>query len=155
MKLIIALTLCSILIAPVYAGSHPGPDRQALEAEIHATFDASLQLHQNKDLDGLVNRFTPDGTIKMPRQPMIAGHEALRAHYERSLQSEVLTFDYSILNLDFSEAGDMAVMTVEFNATMSTPDGPANSSATILIVKKRIDGAWKIYAESLIPGPAF
>lgn len=155
MKPIISLAMCSALIAPVYAGSHPGPDRQALEAEIHATFDASLQLHQNKDLDGLVNRFTPEGTIKMPGRPMIVGHDALHAHYERSLQSEVLAFDYSIHSLNFSEAGDMAVMTVEFNATMSTPDGPANSSATILMVKKKVDGAWKIFAESLIPGPAF
>jgi len=150
-----AAIISIFLLSPMIAVSGPGIDRQALEKEIHSTFEASLEMHQNKDLEGLVSRFTPGGTIKMPGQPMIVGHDALRKHYERSLQTEVLSFDYSIHRLDFSEAGDMAVLTVEFHATVATPDGSANSSATILMVKKKVDGAWKIHAESLVPGPAF
>jgi len=155
MKLISAAVISISLLFPMTAASSSGIDRQALEKKIDATFEASLELHKNKDLEGLVNRFTRDGTIKIPGQPMISGHDALRDHYKRSLQREVLSFDYSIHNLDFSEASDMAVLTVEFHATVATPDGSANSSATILMAKKKVDGAWKIHAESLVPGPAF
>lgn len=155
MKLIGAVPIFITLMFPMIAVSNSGIDRQVLEKEIRSAFEASLELHENKDLEGLVNRFTPDGTIKMPGQPMVVGHDALRKYYERSLQTEVLSFDYSILYLDFSEGGDMAVLTVEFHATVATPAGSANSNATILMVKKKVDGAWKIHAESLVPGPAF
>ncbi len=155
MKLVNVCAIFLIWLFSMNAASSSGVDRQALKEEIHSTFEASLELHQSRDLDGLVNRFTPDGTIKMPGQPMIVGHDALRKHYERSLQTELLSFDYSILNLDFSEHGDMAVLTVEFEATLATPDGSANSKATVLMVKKKVDDAWKVVAESLIPGPAF
>lgn len=69
------------------------------------------------------------------------------------LQSDITSFDSSIVALEFSDAGDVAVLVMEFRATLSTPEGMVNNGGSILVVLRELEGAWTVLAESVSAGP--
>jgi len=132
------------------------PDYEKLTTEVYEMFDIkeNLSMYENRDIDGLVNRFTNDGSLKVTGAPRISGHDALRKHYDAIAgpQSDV-DFNYSIVGLDLSEAGDMASVSIEFLMSSSAPGKSFRNSGVILMVLKRVDDHWEIFAENMSPGP--
>lgn len=113
-----------------------------------------MQLHQNNDFDGLANRFTPNGSLKMPGAPRITGHDALRKHYADeecvgTPQPDEVDFKFAFISVDISDSGDMALVISEFDISSLDPGGTFNDSGVILMVLKRVDDEWKIFAENV------
>lgn len=132
------------------------PDYDKLTAEVHDLFDINktLLMYENRDIDGLVNRFTKDGSLKVPGAPRISGHDALWKHYDAIAGPQPdVDFNSSIVGLDISEAGDMASVSIEFLMSSSAPGNSFRNSGVILNVLKRVEGKWKIFAENMSSGP--
>lgn len=149
----IFLILMIVVVMAAHADSTAQSDHQALADEVQEMLRASMELHQRNDHEGMARRFTPDGYLKLPGQPMISGHEALSRHYATVLKSDIISFDSSIVTQEFSQSGDVGILIMEFQATFSGADGPVDSSGVILMVLKKVEGAWKIFAESVSAGP--
>jgi uncharacterized protein (TIGR02246 family) len=128
-------------------------DHAALEAEVHAMFTHSMEVFRNKDLEGMVDRFTENGSLKIPNAPLISGRDAIRANYERTLQLEDFNLDLSVLDVKVSEAGDMAYAQAEFAVSFTTPGGPFSDKGITLMVLERQNNSWKIASENLSSGP--
>ena len=154
MKILVSIVLLSLMHLAVATTQTDAPDREQLKAEVYQMLQSGMGLFENRDFDGLARRFTPDGSLKMPGAPMISGHDALNSHYARSVeQFSGLDFDFAARSLDLSEAGDVAVLIMEFRTRSSNPEDASESSGVILMVLKRVNEEWKIFAESVSAGP--
>lgn len=129
------------------------PDYDKLEAEVRNIFPYSLALFKKKDLDGLVDRFTKNATLKNPNTPITVGIEAIRESYKGALKLEGFKLELNIIKVDISEAGDMAYTLLEFFSSYQTSNGSSHNSGTSLIVLKRVDNVWKIAAETMSATP--
>jgi ketosteroid isomerase-like protein len=129
------------------------PDFQKLDAEVREMFTWSMELFQNNDLDGLVDRFTEDGTLKITGATLIEGKEALRSNYEKNLELEEFNIDLQVLKVDIAEKGDMASAIAEYSVSFITPGGPFKDKGITLMVLKRENDKWKIAAENLSSNP--
>lgn len=128
----------------------PSPiDYAVLEQELKDIFELSQQLFQSKDVDGLVDRFTDDGVLKIPGRPAIIGREALRANYEGTVALDGFELVIKPIVVKLSENGDMAYAVADFSVSFNTPDGVFNESGTSQVVFVRQDDRWKIAAENL------
>ena len=128
-------------------------DLAKLKAEVIEMLSYSMELFKRKDVEGLVGRFTIDGTLKIPDAPLISGIEALRGNYQGMMQLEEFDINLKIIKADIAEAGDLAYALADFTVSFQTPGGPFNDSGVTLLVFKRENNAWKIAAENLSSGP--
>jgi ketosteroid isomerase-like protein len=127
------------------AGSDP-------RAEITEVFSKTVQMFADKDLDGLVNRFVAEGSIKLPNTPLVKGHEALRAYYSGTLQLRDFTLSIEPFEMNFSSDGEVAWVLANFAVSFTTPGGPFSDGGVSLLVFQLVDGKWKIAAECLSSG---
>ena len=156
MKTVIYIVLFSLIQLSAAFAQTNTPDYEKLTAEVHELFDINknLPMYEKRDIDGLVNRFTKDGSLKVPGAPRILGHDALWKHYDAIAGPQPnVEFNYSIVGLDISEAGDMAAVSIEFLMSSSAPGSSFRNSGVILMVLKRVEGEWKIFAENVSSGP--
>jgi len=155
MKSLISSLFMVLLFVSVAFSQTNTPNYDKLKAEVYEMYQRNMQLYQNNDYDGLAKRFTPDGSLKMPDTPLITGHDALRKHYmgEETPQPGEVDFKFAFISLDITEAGDMAVVMSKFDISSLDPDGTFNDSGVILMILKRVDDTWKIFAENVSSGP--
>jgi ketosteroid isomerase-like protein len=153
--LFIALMLCSTASFGNNIPNQPAAhSHNHLDAELNELFAQSVRLFNSKDLDGLVNRFVSDGSLKLPNNELVEGHEGLRNFYTGTLQLENFNIELQPFKIQISEGGDMAWALANFKVSFDTPGGPFNDAGVSLLVFKREDGQWKIAAENLSSGPA-
>jgi ketosteroid isomerase-like protein len=126
-------------------------DYAGLEQEIREVFDMSRQLFQNKDVGGLVDRFTEDGVLKLPGRPAVVGHEALRLSYEGTVMLENFELAIKPYVIKISENGDMAYVLAEYAVAFDTPEGLFYEHGISQITFLHVGGRWKIAAENLSP----
>lgn len=124
-------------------------DREQLKAEIEEVFVLTQHLLREKDVEGLVQRFTADGKLKLPQSPLIEGHAALRENYKATTELEDFNLSISTLNIEIGESGDMAFVLGEFTVFFNTPGGPFQDSGYSLLTLVRENNQWKIAAEVL------
>ena len=149
----ITAILILFLITPACTHRTEKPDLAVLEAQVKDMFTLSMRLFEEKNLDGLVDRFTSDGTLKLPDAPVVKGHEALRNNYTGVIQLENFSIQLNPYHIEISETGDMAYALADFQVSFNTPGGPFSDQGTTLMVFKRVNGEWKIAAENLSSGP--
>lgn len=130
------------------------PDFQKLDAEVREMFTMSMELFQTNNLDGLVDRFTEDGILKITGAPLIEGKDALRSNYERNLELEEFNIELQVLKVDIAEKGDMASALAEYSVSFITPGGPFKDNGITLMVLKRVNDTWKIASENLSSNPS-
>jgi ketosteroid isomerase-like protein len=121
--------------------------------EVDELFEKTKTMMAAKDVEGLVNRFTTNGKLKLPVSPLIQGHDALRENYSATTELEDFKLDISTLEVEISEAGDMAYVVGEFNVSFNTPQGLVQDSGITLLTLVREDNNWKIAAEVLSSMP--
>jgi len=85
-------------------------------------------------------------------------YKTLRKHYSGEAgastpQPEDVDFKFAFVSVDISEAGDMAAVIAEFDISSLAPGGTFNDSGVILMVLRRVDNEWKIFAENVSSGP--
>lgn len=129
------------------------PDYDKLKTEVNDLLTYSMQVFAEKDLEGMVGRFTADGSLKIPNTPLLTGTDAIRAYYAGTIQLENLDLQIATQRVDVSEAGDMAYVMGTFAISFNTPGGPFSDGGNSLLVLVREDGVWKIAAECLSSSP--
>ncbi len=128
-------------------------DNKQLKAEIEEIFVLTQTLIKEKDVEGLVQRFTANGTLKLPMSPLMQGHDALRENYKNTTELEDFNLNISTLNVEISEAGDMASVLGEFAVSFNTPGGSFQDNGYSLLTMVRENNQWKIAAEVLSSMP--
>ena len=83
-------------------------NHEQLTREVDELFENTKTMMAAKDVEGLVNRFTENGKLKLPVAPFIQGHDALRENYAANTQMEDFKLDIKTLEIKISEMGDMA-----------------------------------------------
>lgn len=129
------------------------PDYEKLKAEANDLLNYSMQVFAEKDLEGLVGRFTPDASLKIPNNPLLTGTGAIREFYSGTVQMEDLNLQIAMQQVEVAEAGDMAYVLGTFAISFNTPGGPFSDSGNTLLVLVRETDTWKIAAEYLSSGP--
>jgi ketosteroid isomerase-like protein len=158
MKPIASHPILTVLFLPAFLlfGCTPmaeeEPDYAKLEQEAREMFSYSMELFDARNLDALVARFTADGLLKLPNTPPVAGHDALRAYYGRTIQLENFKLVLHPTKVEVAKAGDMAYALAGFEVSFNTPAGPFADHGNSLMVLKREGDAWKIVAETLSSG---
>jgi len=150
-RLILILILSTSLF--MYNGCSSEPDVQKLESEIHDLLRVTVEMFNNKDLDGLVNRFTEDGSLKITDNPVVTGHEALKENYKNNLHLENFKIKLDPKKIDISKTGDMAYVLSDYAVSFDIPVGKFQDEGKSLIVLKRVNDKWKIAAENLSSNP--
>lgn len=128
-------------------------NHEQLTREVDELFENTKTMMAAKDVEGLVNRFTPNGKLKLPVSPLIQGHDALRENYNTTTELEDFQLDIRTLEVEISEAGDMASVLGEFSVSFNTPQGPFQDSGYSLFTMVRENNQWKIAAEVLSSMP--
>jgi len=67
------LILILSFVLLVNTGCESETDFKKLESEIHKLINDSETMFQEKNLEGLVNRFTSDGTLKITNNTIVRG----------------------------------------------------------------------------------
>lgn len=128
-------------------------DKGQLKAEIDDLFELTYTLFKEKDIDGLVDRFIPNGTLKLPISPLIQGHDALRENYQSTSKLEGFNLTINTLDVEISDLGDMAYVVGEFIVSFNTPQGLYEDTGITLMVLVRENNSWKIASEVLSSMP--
>lgn len=73
MKTVIYIVFFSFIQLSAAFAQTNTPDYNKLTTEVYEMFDINenLRMYENRDIDGLVNRFTKDGSLKVPGAPRI------------------------------------------------------------------------------------
>jgi len=129
-------------------------DNAQLEQEVYQLLTHSEALFEHRDLEGLVDRFIPDGSIKLRGNALVQGHEALNAFYANTIQLEDFKLELQPVSVSISKAGDMAWLMAGFSVSFNSPGGPFADQGISLMVLHRVNGVWKIAAENLSSGPS-
>ncbi|WP_291114234.1 YybH family protein [Flavobacterium sp. UBA6135] len=119
------------------------------ERAVIAFQDSFIKLFQDKDVPKLVNRFTKDGSLKVPNNPILMGHEALTGNYTFVTSMENFSLQLKLISISVAKAGDMAYTLNDYEVGFDTPNGPFSEKGKSLIVYEKINGEWKIAHENL------
>ena len=151
--LLLIFTACNNSPSPETKTSEEKVNHEQLTREVDELFENTKTMMAAKDVEGLVNRFTPNGKLKLPVSPLIQGHDALRENYNTTTELEDFQLDIRTLEVEISEAGDMASVLGEFFVSFNTPQGPFQDSGYSLFTMVRENNQWKIAAEVLSSMP--
>jgi len=153
-SLTLILSISLVLSSCVDKVIQQTPDYLKLENEVREVFSNSIQLFEDKDLDGLVNRFTKDASLKLPGAPLIKGHDALRENYAGTISLENFSISLDVTQVVIAECGDMAWAQAAFEVSFITPGGPFKDQGVTLMTLTRENDMWKIVSENLSSGPS-
>jgi|GEM_PF-3483580 len=164
MKIMTKLILPVLLLLFMFScNNNPCPEPQAhkkevvdserLKAEIEELFVLTKKLMKEKDVEGLVKRFTANGKLKLPQSQHIQGHDALRENYKTTTELEDFKLDINTLNVEISEGGDMTSVLGEFTVSFNTPQGMIQDTGITLLTLVRENNRWKIASEVLSSMP--
>jgi uncharacterized protein (TIGR02246 family) len=94
--------------------------------------------------DALAALYTADGVFMRENLPAVVGSEALRAAYRQAFATLKVDLGFAIQETEV--AGDMAWLRAVSKGRIKTLSTgvEADESYNILVVFRRIDGAWKI-----------
>lgn len=149
------LTITTFLLLMSLSSScteRPATDPEEARQEIIDIFVRSEQMFEQKDVEALVDRFTPDGMLRLPGARMLIGTEQLRENYAVLTQYEDFRLKVDVTRVDIAQAADMAYVLADYSVTFQTPGGPFTDQGQGLITMKRIDKEWKIAAKFLSSG---
>lgn len=128
-------------------------NHEQLTREVDELFENTKTMMSAKDVEGLVNRFTANGKLKLPVSPLIQGHYALRENYKSTTELEDFNLDIKTLEVEISKSGDMAYVVGEFSVSFNTPQGMIQDTGVTLLALVRENNCWKIAAEVLSSMP--
>lgn len=153
-SLLFIITACNITPCPeTDVQQNEAVNHEQLTREVDELFERTKTMMADQDVEGLVNRFTADGKLKLPLSPLIQGHDALRENYRANTELEDFKLAITTIEVEISEAGDMAYVVGEFNVSFNTPQGLVNDSGYTLLTLVRESNNWKIAAEVLSSTP--
>jgi uncharacterized protein (TIGR02246 family) len=128
------------VIGGASAQTSGGGDRAQLVA-IMERYAAALD---SNNVDALVALYTADGVFMRENLPAVVGSEALRAAYRQAFATLKVNLRFAIQETEM--AGDVAWLRAVSKGRIKTLSTgvEADESYNILVVFRRIDGAWKI-----------
>jgi uncharacterized protein (TIGR02246 family) len=127
-------------------------DRAAAEAEIRAIDTAYFNGVAARDANAIANIYSNDAVSQPAMSPPQKGHDAIQKGNEEFLKAPKLTMTGGSEMVKFSDDGTMAYATGTYHATWMDAKGkPVVDDGKYLNVLKKVDGKWKIVADSYSP----
>jgi uncharacterized protein (TIGR02246 family) len=122
-----------------------------VQAEIEAVRDFDLAWQAAfaaGDVEEALSFLAPDAVMMGPNAPAVVGREAHRGDFEAYFADPDVSSSWTAEVIEVSASGDLAYYRGTYHATVQTPEGPVEDVGKFLAVCKKIDGEWKVIAES-------
>lgn len=124
------------------------------DAAIRAQSDTFIEAYQARDVVAILMLFGDNPTVSYAGDPPAEGLAAVRAHLEkRWADNPKLTRTASVDRVWLSGMGDLAVEIGSWKDEHMGPEGSGSEEGRYLRVWRRLDGAWKIWADTTASAP--
>ncbi|HUQ86278.1 MAG TPA: DUF4440 domain-containing protein [Vicinamibacterales bacterium] len=101
------------------------------------------------DTDKFVSYFAPDGTFGMGGMPLVTGPAAIKAALAPLEKAPGFKLTWKANRAEVASSGDLGYTAGTYEMTMNNPAGaPAVDKGKYQTVWKKINGAWKVTADS-------
>lgn len=101
------------------------------------------------DVDIIVGFYAEDAWFLPAGSPPLHGHEAIRRWWERTLADPPWqSLDFGPTEIVFSEDGNLAYDVGTSRTTIAGGDGETVQKGKYLVVWEKIDGDWKVAADT-------
>ena len=121
-------------------------ERLEVRAELQDLVTRYSMAVDERDLDTVIDLFTPDATFGHPSDPHIEGPEQIRAHYRSRLTGLVYSYHYAHNQLIEWNGGDEATGEVNAHAEMAFPGKLVIAALRYHDTYRRTDGVWRFAA---------
>ncbi|MGB3412393.1 MAG: nuclear transport factor 2 family protein [Microthrixaceae bacterium] len=118
-------------------------ERVEVRAELEDLVTRYSMAVDDRDLDAVLELFTPDASFGHKSDPGIVGHEAIRKHYQNRLGGLVYSYHYAHNQLIEWNGGDDATGEVNAHAEMAFPDNLVIAALRYHDTYRRVDGVWR------------
>ncbi len=118
-------------------------EKEAIRDLVATTFEAE----QQKDMSAVLNYFSEDAVVQLPNMTRIQGVEALKEFYYEFFKY-LVSIEGESIEVNISEAGDMAWDYGWNRSVVNGPDGPVEDKGKYLGIYKKINDEWKCVAIS-------
>jgi len=139
------------LVACSAVSSCASPPSVDVQAEIQAVREMDLAwqaAYAAKNVEESLSFLAPDVVSMGENAPAIVGLEAHRAMFEARFAATNLSVTWNADVIEVAASGDLAYYRGTYHSVMETPEGPVEGGGKFLAVCKKIDGDWKVIAES-------
>jgi uncharacterized protein (TIGR02246 family) len=139
-----------LILLPVLMVALTGcPKKADVEAERTALRQADADWAKTvaeKNVDGFVSYFTPDGVVMAPNMPAANGVDAIRTWVSTNMSMPGFAVTWEATSAEVAASGDIGYTVGNFTYQMTMPDGtPLNDSGKYATIwKKQADGTWKV-----------
>ena len=125
----------------------PDPERTA-EAEVEKLFRHWAELEVKKDLDAWLELVADDVILQPAGEPAVRGKNAARDWFINFFQTPVSLMEPGHLTVFVSESQDLACNYGDLTVVVDSPDGKVEGAMKSMVVWRKIDGSWKVAANS-------
>lgn len=141
--LLILVIIC--LSTPSFSQSFSGPQKDI--DSILKNITAFSKYYMEADYNGLANSYTKDGKILPPGPEIITGQEAIKQRW--TLPEGVTILSHVVEPVEITIVKDTAYDIGYYHGTTRRKDGTEIAwKGKYMIIWKKIDGDWKIYADA-------
>jgi uncharacterized protein (TIGR02246 family) len=127
-----------------------GPvDTKAAEAEIRSADTAYFNAVKAKDAAAIAALYSSDAISSPPNSPPLNGNEAIRKSNEEFLKMPQVAMTGGATLIKFSDDGTMGYEIGTYSMTAADAKGkPIKDEGKYLNIWRKVDGKWKIVADS-------
>lgn len=141
----IALVLTACTPEPAAQAVNIAADEEAIRAISAQWFELAVQ----KDAASIANLFADDGRLVWPGQDPIEGRAAVGEFMAINFSaSPMQSLDWSTDRVVVAASGDLAVAYGTYSDDNLGPDGTGEDRGSYVTVYRKVDGAWKIAADT-------
>ena len=123
----------------------PVVDVEVERAKIVELLKENVEAEKNKDMEGSMRFYDKEVYTLAPEMKLMKGLGDLEGLYETIMES-LVDMENDVIDIQFSEKGDMAYMIVSYHMVMKGEDETHDEIGKFLSVLTKKTGEWKIVA---------
>jgi ketosteroid isomerase-like protein len=125
-------------------------DVEMEKAKIVKLLQANVEAENRRNIEDTLKIYDQDCYSLAPEMKLMKGHSDLRGLYQMFFES-LVHMENKVLDIQFSENGDMAYMIASYLMVMKGDDGNVNQIGKFLSTLSNKSGEWKIVAIAYNP----
>ena len=122
-------------------------DAEVERAKIVQMLRENVEAEKKGDIEGSMIFYDEDCYTLAPKMKLMKGHKDLENLYKMIMES-LVDMKNDVIDIQFSEKGDMAYMIASYHMAMKEKDGTHDDIGKFLGVLTKKTGDWKIVAIS-------
>ena len=121
-------------------------DDKAEKAKIVQLLRENVEAANRGDIEASLRHFDRNCYFLSPQMKLMKGLSDLRGFYEALDESSAHTEKYAVIDIHFSENGNMAYMITNYHMVLKGTEGNVDNIGKSLQVLSKKSGKWKIVA---------